>query len=216
MLDEMGITTTIISAGPHKTEGNEFEPLTDEARSDIQTRVDGSYSRFIADVAAGRRISTEAVEADFGGGRVLDAEAALAAGMVDHVETLGQTIARMGTMIGRRRSIAAADSGPGIEDAAPFVERLAALAADTDLLLAHARERARLRAKENRPALSTTHQAWLRSTRDAIDSLLALDDPAPTPVPVEPEAVVASSTPPPAAPTLRRLSDAEWQARWRS
>jgi len=216
MLDEMGITTTIISAGPHKTDGNEFEPLTDEARSDIQTRVDGSYSRFLGDVASGRRMAVETVEADFGGGRVLDADAALAAGMVDRIETLGQTIARMSTTIGRRRSIAAADAGPETEDAVPFVERLASLAAETESVLAHARERARLRAKENRPALSTTHQAWLRSTRDAIDALLALDEPAPAPEPVEPVAVVASSTPPPAAPILRRLSDDEWQARWRS
>jgi signal peptide peptidase SppA len=213
MLDEMGITTTIISAGPHKTEGNEFEPLTDEARSDIQARVDGSYARFIADVAAGRRTSVEAVEADFGGGRVLDAEAALAAGMVDRVETLGQTIARMGTTIGRRRSIAAADASPEVEDAVPFVERLASLAVETEGVLAHARERARLRAKENRPALSTTHQAWLRTTRDAIDALLALDEPAPPTGPDDPEPTVAPSTPPQAAPILPRISDEEWAAR---
>ena len=37
-------------AGPHKTEGNEFEPLTDEARADIQGRVDEAYSQFLADV----------------------------------------------------------------------------------------------------------------------------------------------------------------------
>jgi len=216
MLDEMGITTTIISAGPHKTEGNEFEPLTDEARSDIQTRVDGSYARFITDVAAGRRVSVETVEADFGGGRVLDAEAARAAGMVDRIETLGQTIARMSSASGRRRSMAAEVEGPETEDTLPFAERLASLAVETESVLAHARERARLRAKENRPALSTTHQAWLRATRDAIEQLLALDEPAPTPDPVEPVAAVAPSTPPPAAPVLRRLSDEEWQARWRS
>jgi signal peptide peptidase SppA len=209
MLDEMGITTTIISAGPHKTEANEFEPLTDEARSDIQTRVDGSYSRFLGDVAAGRRVAVETVEAEFGGGRVLDAEAALAAGMVDRVETLGQTITRMGTAIGRRRSIAAEDAGPETEDMLTFTERVAAVATAAE-------HRARSRAAANRPAFSTTTESALRATRDALDALLALGEPAQPDEPGKPVPTVAPSTPPPAAPVLRRLSDEEWQARWRS
>ena len=209
MLDEMGITTTIISAGPHKTEGNEFEPLTDEARSDIQTRVDGSYARFITDVAAGRRVSVETVEADFGGGRVLDAEAARAAGMVDRIETLGQTIARMSTTSGRRRSMAAEVEGPETEDMLTFTERVAAVATAAE-------HRARSRAADNRPAFSTTTEQALRATRDALDALLAPGEPTHPDDPGEPVPTVASSTPPPAAPVLRRLSDEEWQARWRS
>ena len=72
MMDEMGVTMTIISAGEHKTEGNEFEPLSDEARADIQARVDASYQQFLSDVAEGRKVTTGQVEADYGGGRVLD------------------------------------------------------------------------------------------------------------------------------------------------
>ena len=217
MLDEMGITTTIVSAGPHKTEGNEFEPLTPEARADLQARVDASYDQFLADVAAGRRVSVDKVSADYGGGRVLSARAALAAGMVDRVATLSQTIDRLGTTAGRRRAMAAEGDGPELlahdgSEMPPFGERLAALAAEADTLVTHARERARLRAKEGRPAFSTTTESALRAIRGAIDDLLALDEPAQPAEPVEPAPAVAPSTPPPVAapPTYRRLSNEEW------
>lgn len=222
MLDEMGVTVTLIAAGEHKTEGNEFEPLTDEARKDIQDRVDGTYQQFVADVAAGRRVSADQVAESYGGGRVLSAKKALATGMVDRVETIGQTVARMGRPAARRRAMAAEAEPPTVagerqaeelatalrgqvltlEDAADaiehatFSERLAALAAEAQEIVAHATERARLRAKEGRPAFSATTQTTLRSIRGAFDSLLlALDEPAPTDQPDEP----APSAPPPAA-----------------
>lgn len=228
MLDEMGVTTTIISAGPHKTEGNEFEPLTEEARADLQSRVDASYAQFLADVAAGRRVTTEKVEADFGGGRVLVAKQALAAGMVDRVETLAATVTRLGSTAGRRRAMAAEVDAPELVTAtttnsatfvmttptAPsFSERLATFAAESTDLVEHARERARLRAKEDRPAFSTVTEKSLRTIREAIDALLALDEPATSaPAPAAPVDPAPSVQPPPAAP-IRRLSREEWLSR---
>jgi signal peptide peptidase SppA len=214
MLDEMGITTTVISAGPYKTEGNEFEPLTDDARADIQERVDLNYRQFLEDVAAGRRTTASEVEANYGGGRVLPARKALAAGMVDRVETLAATITRLGSTGGRRRVMSADDPALEVQAVDPtFTERAAALAVEATELAERAAERARLRAKEHRPAFSTTTEAALRATRDAIDTLLALDEPAPPTGPDDPEPTVALPTPPVAvAPSLRRLSDEEWLA----
>jgi len=330
MLDEIGVTMTFVSAGEHKTEGNEFEPLSDEARADIQSRVDASYAQFIADVAAGRRVSADRVEADYGGGRVLTAKAALAVGMVDRVETLAQTVQRLNAPAGRRRAMAAeglapdleasaigrhttaTDDGPwdgpanearlpsgdGAEPAlrkahawvdddgdpeakasykfihhevsedgsvgaanlkacssgigilnggrggttvpeadrkgvhrhlaghltdadmeappytgqAPFTERIAALVVEATELADHAAERARLRAKESRPAFSTATERSLRTIRGAIDELLAPDDPEPsasaTAEPVEP-APAGPSTSPVAAPIPRRFQTRE-------
>jgi signal peptide peptidase SppA len=209
MLDEAGITTTIVSAGPHKSEGNEFEPLTDEARADIQERVDISYSQFLADVAAGRRVPVEKVEADYGGGRVLTARKAHAAGMVDRVETLAQTVARLGSTAGRRRALSA-EAGE-LEEPLPFHERLEAVSAEAYALVGHARERARLRAKDGRPAFSTTTETSLRSIRDAIDGLLALDEPGPDEPPDEPdEPAPPEPTPPPVAVPLRFRSREAW------
>ena len=91
--DSAGIRTTLISAGKFKTEGNPFEPLTDEATAELQRSVDRIYDRFVSDVAAGRGVRAAKVERDFGQGRLLDAEDALSAGLVDRIATLDETIA---------------------------------------------------------------------------------------------------------------------------
>ena len=108
-LDEIGVTTTVISAGEHKTEANEYEPLSDQARQMLQERVDAFYAMFLADVARGRRTNQAKVEADYGGGRVLMARQAMNVGMVDRVETLEATIARLsqGNAVRGRRTSAA-------------------------------------------------------------------------------------------------------------
>ena len=94
-LDAEGITPTIISAGDHKVEGNPYEPLSDEARADLQKMVNDVYAVFVGDVARGRGISASVVRSDYGRGRVLSAKDALAAGMIDRVATLEETIQRV-------------------------------------------------------------------------------------------------------------------------
>jgi signal peptide peptidase SppA len=95
MQEKLGVKTTLVSAGKFKTEMNPFEPLSDEARAEIQRRVDEVYTVFLADVAKGRRVSVDTVRTDFGQGRMVTAQAALAAGMVDRVETFDAAIARL-------------------------------------------------------------------------------------------------------------------------
>jgi len=222
MLEQMGISTTIISAGPYKTEGNEFEPLTDAAKAEIQAQVDVSYDQFRADVAAGRRVPVATVEPQYGGGRLLDAKDALAAGLVDRIEPMTQTVQRLGRAIdgsGRRLRagalpvdlLANADvvhgsetpdeievEAPELIDAAPFTERLLAFAAEATQLVEHASERARLRAKEGRPAFSTSTERSLRTIREAVDDLLEPDDPVPSEEPAAPvEPVQAEPSTPP-------------------
>lgn len=107
MLDEMGVTISLVSAGPHKTEGNEFEPLSEDARADLQERVDATYAQFLADVAAGRRVAVDQVRDEYGGGRLMTARKALGVGMIDRIETLAETVARLGRAGGRRRVMAA-------------------------------------------------------------------------------------------------------------
>ena len=314
LLADMGVTTTIISAGPYKVEANEFEPLTEEARADIQKRVDSAYALFLGDMAKGRRTTMDQVAANYGGGRVLVAAEAKAVGMVDRIETIETTIGRLYRASGGRRLNASSmlldleasaiarhetptDSGtwdgpanearlpsgdgaeaalrkshawvdsegdpnlkgsykfihhevsadgsvgaanttgcssgigflnrpagstghPDIPDAdragvhahlaghlrdagmeppmlngqAPFGERLLAVAGEAASLVEHARERARLRAKEGRPAFSTSTERSLRAIREAVDDLLTPDEPgqsAAAEPPVEPVAPVA-------------------------
>lgn len=92
--EQRGVETTLIHAGRYKVEGHAHGPLEDEARGEMQRLVDEFYGMFVADVAKGRGVSAAAVRADYGEGRVLTARRALAAGMVDRIDTLDATVAR--------------------------------------------------------------------------------------------------------------------------
>jgi len=94
-LDMEGVTTTLISAGKHKVEGNPFEPLSEDARVAIQGTVDEYYGMFVADVAKGRRVGVAAVRDGFGEGRMVTANAAVRERMADRVDTFDATLARM-------------------------------------------------------------------------------------------------------------------------
>jgi signal peptide peptidase SppA len=94
-LDTLGIKTTLISAGKYKVEGNPFEPLSDDARAAIQSRVDEYYADFVGAVARQRGVSTKDVRGGFGEGRTVGAHEAVRLGMADRVATLDDTIARL-------------------------------------------------------------------------------------------------------------------------
>ncbi len=93
--EQKGIETTLISAGKYKVEGNPFEPLDEEAAAEKQRKVDVYYDMFLAAIAKGRKTTVARVEANFGEGRMVMPPDALEAGMVDRVETLEATLARL-------------------------------------------------------------------------------------------------------------------------
>jgi signal peptide peptidase SppA len=93
--EQMGVRTSLIAAGKYKTEGNPYEPLSDEGRAAMQAIVDVYYDMFVADVARGRGVGRKAVREGFGEGRVVTASAALEQGMVDSVETFDAALARV-------------------------------------------------------------------------------------------------------------------------
>lgn len=95
MEEQVGIKTTLVSAGRYKTEGNPHEPLGAQARAHLQELVDDVYGQFVADVAAGRRTTAASVSKGYGEGRVLTAERAVAAHLADRVGTLDETVRRM-------------------------------------------------------------------------------------------------------------------------
>lgn len=93
-LDAEGVKYTLISAGKYKTEGNPYEPMGEDAQAAQQAFVDAFYNRFVADVARGRGVEDRAVREGYGEGRVLGANAARSAGLIDRIGTLEATIAR--------------------------------------------------------------------------------------------------------------------------
>jgi signal peptide peptidase SppA len=113
MAAQEGVKITLISAGEHKTEGNPFEPLGDEARQAMQSDVNYFYSMFVADVAEGRQ---EAVDSSsirdgsaFGGGRSFPAKPAVKIGLADREATLSETVSRLSSGRAKVRRYTAAD-----------------------------------------------------------------------------------------------------------
>jgi signal peptide peptidase SppA len=93
--EQMGIKTTLISAGRYKTAGNMFEPLSDEARNVIQEGVNEVYDQFVTDVAAGRRTTPDAVRSGYGEGACIGAQRAVEMGLADTIETFEETASRL-------------------------------------------------------------------------------------------------------------------------
>lgn len=96
LLDEEGIKPTFVYAGKYKVEGNPFEPLNEEARAEIQRSVDEVYDQFLTALARNRGMTRSQVATNFGEGRVLSADRAKAAGMVDRVASLDDVLKTMG------------------------------------------------------------------------------------------------------------------------
>lgn len=94
-LAQEGVKITMIKAGKHKADWNPFEPLPEETRAEIQAAVDGAYDQFVKDVARGRGVTATAVRRGFGEGRALTAVDAKAAGLIDRIGTLEETIGRL-------------------------------------------------------------------------------------------------------------------------
>jgi signal peptide peptidase SppA len=93
-----GFKTTVISAGKYKAEGHPFEPLSDEARGELQKLVDDVYAMFVADVAQGRGTTAEAVRSGYGQGRLQLANDAVASGLADRVDTIDSTLEQLGAV----------------------------------------------------------------------------------------------------------------------
>jgi signal peptide peptidase SppA len=112
-LEESGITVTMIRSeqSPKKNEAHPFGPLSDEARANLQSRVNDSGADFIRAVAGGRKVSQAKVKEEFGQGRMFGAKEAVARGMADRIATLDHVLAGLVTnapaRATRRRSMLA-------------------------------------------------------------------------------------------------------------
>lgn len=101
-----GFKTTLISAGKYKTEGNPFEPLSEEARAAIQHNVDYFYNMFVAAVARGRGVKASDVKNGYGQGRYFSGKQAIEEGLADRVgsvEGVVKELSRGSTNLRARR-----------------------------------------------------------------------------------------------------------------
>jgi signal peptide peptidase SppA len=111
-LEEAGIKATVIRSknAQFKNEANPFEPLSDEALAALQASADEAEVGMFATIAAGRKIAAAKVASDFGQGRMMSAQRAASAGMVDRIGTMAELLGTMRTQAGgvRRRYSAVA------------------------------------------------------------------------------------------------------------
>jgi signal peptide peptidase SppA len=94
-LEMEGVSQEFISAGRYKVEGNSYGPLSDEARAFTQSQIDAYYSAFTSAVAKGRGQPIASVRDGMGQGRCLLPADALAANMIDGVDTFDGVVKRM-------------------------------------------------------------------------------------------------------------------------
>lgn len=93
----VGVKTTEITAGKYKRISSQYEPLSDEGRADIQSKVDYLYSVFVDSVARNRNTSTDAVLKDMADGQVFIGQQCISNGLVDGVSTLDALIEGIAT-----------------------------------------------------------------------------------------------------------------------
>lgn len=87
MLDQEGITATVIRSGKFKMLGSPYEALSDTAKEVLQAQVDQLAGIFTEHVAGCRKKSMAQVEATMGAGRVFIGQSAVDIGLVDGVTT---------------------------------------------------------------------------------------------------------------------------------
>ena len=94
-LEAEGVNVTMVSAGKYKTEGA-IGPLTEEARAYLQSEVDRYYEMFVEALASGRQTTAHKVKKNFGEGRVVGAQQAKEAGMIDKIGTMQDLLKSLG------------------------------------------------------------------------------------------------------------------------
>lgn len=93
-LDEAGITPSFVYAGKKKIDGNQFQPLRENVRKDLQAEVDAIYEMFVECVAKGRpNLSPAAIEATEAA--VYIGRAAIEAGLADQIGDLETALAEL-------------------------------------------------------------------------------------------------------------------------
>jgi signal peptide peptidase SppA len=90
-----GIKVSEIYAGKYKNQGTPNAPLGDEARAEMQSRVDRLYSLFVDAVAAHRGVDAATVIDQMADGRAFLGRDAVTAGLVDGVSTMDALIRDM-------------------------------------------------------------------------------------------------------------------------
>jgi signal peptide peptidase SppA len=103
-LENAGIGVKIKRKPRFKYEGNTLEPLSKEADEYEDGIISSYYEMFAEGVARNRGVSVGVVNKDFGQGRMLMAQEAKAAGLVDRVATLDEVAGNLAQKVMKRKA----------------------------------------------------------------------------------------------------------------
>ncbi|VED13736.1 phage head-tail preconnector protein [contains: scaffold protein] [Escherichia coli] len=92
-LAQAGVDITLIYAGAHKVDGNQFEALPAEVRQDMQQRVDAAHRMFAEKVAMYTGLSVDAVTGTEAA--VFEGQSAIKAGLADELINASDAISVM-------------------------------------------------------------------------------------------------------------------------
>ena len=94
-LKEAGVGVTVIRAGEFKALANSVEPLSDKAKTQLQTQLNSAYQVFLEHVADCRKTTVNLCDANMAQGREFFGKEALAAGLVDGIETFDSMMSKV-------------------------------------------------------------------------------------------------------------------------
>jgi protease-4 len=102
LMDKIGVENQTLTSGPFKDAGSFLRPMRPEERKQLQSVIDDLYARFVTVVDEGRpELSAERIR-QLADGRVYSAEQAHAAGLVDGVADLEDTIDALRQQLGEK------------------------------------------------------------------------------------------------------------------
>lgn len=95
MLEEQGIKPTVFRTSPFKALGTPYEKLTEEAAKSITDSMQIMHDSFVGAVASNRGLTPEYVQKNIATGKMYRVEEAKRLGLVDHVMSIDETVARL-------------------------------------------------------------------------------------------------------------------------
>ena len=94
-LENEGIKATVMRAGKYKALVNPFEPLTEEARTELQAQLDSVYEGFVGHVATSLGKPFNTVDQKMAQGREFIGQRAVDVGLAHRISTLGKEMSRL-------------------------------------------------------------------------------------------------------------------------
>lgn len=91
LLQKIGLRSDVIKSGEHKDIGSPVRPMSDNDRQILQSMIDDVHAQFIEAVAEGRKMDPEVVR-PLADGRIFTGRQAMAAGLVDELGNLQDSI----------------------------------------------------------------------------------------------------------------------------